>query len=90
MQAQRSASVDRATSNEAHLGRFQQLASEYLADLDRTLASLDLDALLRIVDRLRVARDAARTIFVAGNGGSVVMVSYWVNDFVKVTKRFGR
>lgn len=95
MHAQRSASAhgarfDRATSSEVQLGRFQQLASEYLADLERTLASLDLDAVLRIVGRLRVARDAARTIFVAGNGGSAATASHWVNDLAKATKRSGR
>jgi D-sedoheptulose 7-phosphate isomerase len=95
MQAQRSASAHGAryapsTSNETHRGQFQQLASEYLADLQHALANLDVDTLLRIVDRLRVARDAARTIFVAGNGGSAATASHWVNDLAKATKRSGQ
>jgi D-sedoheptulose 7-phosphate isomerase len=54
------------------------------------LDSIDLPAILRIVERLRVARDAGRTIFIAGNGGSAATASHWVNDLGKATKRSGR
>jgi D-sedoheptulose 7-phosphate isomerase len=70
--------------------RFERVASAYLADLQAILAKLDLDALIRIVDRLRVARDTGRTVFVAGNGGSAATASHWVNDLAKAATRSGR
>lgn len=79
-----------ASIGEADRARFQNLASGYLADLQGALSGLDLDAILRIVERLRIARDAGRTIFIAGNGGSAATASHWVNDLAKATKRSGR
>ena len=51
---------------------------------------MDLEATLRIVERLRVARDAGRTIFIAGNGGSAATATHWVNDLGKATRRSGQ
>jgi D-sedoheptulose 7-phosphate isomerase len=45
---------------------------------------------MRIVDRLRVARDTGATVFTAGNGGSAATASHWVNDLGKATRRSGR
>jgi D-sedoheptulose 7-phosphate isomerase len=82
--------ASRAWTEDAARPRFERLASGYLAELTDVLANLDLDAILRIVERLRVARDAGRTIFIAGNGGSAATASHWVNDLAKATKRSGR
>jgi len=71
-------------------GRFDLLAAGYLADLQGCLARLDLQALMRIVNRLRVVRDSGRTVFVAGNGGSAATASHWVNDLAKATVRSGQ
>ncbi len=70
-------------------GRFERLASAYLADLQGILSTLDLNAIIQIVHRLQTARDAGRTVFVAGNGGSAATASHWVNDLAKATKRSG-
>jgi D-sedoheptulose 7-phosphate isomerase len=51
---------------------------------------VDLDAIDRIVQCLRAARDRGATIYVAGNGGSAATASHWVNDLGKATKRSGR
>ncbi len=79
-----------ASSSEADRLHFQDLATGYLADLRAALSTMDLEAILRIVERMRVARDAGRTIFLAGNGGSAATASHWVNDLAKATKRSGR
>ena len=39
-----------------------------------------------MINRLRVARDAGATVFVAGNGGSAATASHWVNDLCKATR----
>jgi D-sedoheptulose 7-phosphate isomerase len=64
--------------------------AEYLAGLDRALQRLDLNAIGRIVQHLRVARDRDSTVYVAGNGGSAATASHWANDLGKATKRSGR
>jgi D-sedoheptulose 7-phosphate isomerase len=69
---------------------FRPIASDYLASLKGHLDRLDVDALLRIVERLRVARDAGRQVFIAGNGGSAATATHWVNDLGKATRRSGR
>lgn len=76
--------------DQADRSRFESLATGYLAELEAALSSMDLPAIIRIVDRLRVARDAGRTIFIAGNGGSAATASHWVNDLAKATRSSGR
>jgi D-sedoheptulose 7-phosphate isomerase len=71
-------------------GRFRSIADGYLASLATELERLDVDALMRIVARLRVARDAGAMVFTAGNGGSAATASHWVNDLGKATRRSGR
>ena len=66
------------------------IAAAYVADLQGILERLDLDAVLRVVERIRVVRDAGGTVFVAGNGGSAATASHWVNDLSKATLRSGR
>jgi D-sedoheptulose 7-phosphate isomerase len=68
----------------------QGIALDHMNALRAVLRRVDLDAIERIVDRLRFARDHAATVFVAGNGGSAATASHWVNDLGKATKRSGR
>ena len=51
---------------------------------------MDLDAVQRLVEHLRTARDADGTVYVAGNGGSAATASHWANDLGKGTKSSGR
>src|SRR2546423_679797 len=68
----------------------RDLALGYVESIGSLLDSLDLDAVERVVDRLRAARDAGATVFVAGNGGSAATATHWANDLGKATKRSGR
>jgi D-sedoheptulose 7-phosphate isomerase len=54
------------------------------------LQRIDVNAMGRIVQALRVARDSGATIYIAGNGGSAATASHWVNDLGKATKTCGR
>jgi D-sedoheptulose 7-phosphate isomerase len=62
----------------------------YLTTFGRLLENLDIDAVERVVKRLRSIRDAGGTVFIAGNGGSAATASHWVNDLGKATKVSGR
>jgi D-sedoheptulose 7-phosphate isomerase len=62
----------------------------YVASFTRLLDDLDHEAIERVVERLRTARDNGATVFIAGNGGSASTASHWVNDLGKATKRSGR
>jgi phosphoheptose isomerase len=66
------------------------VASEYIGRLRELVAAADLDAIARVVDELRAARDRGATIFIAGNGGSSATAAHWVNDLAKATKSSGR
>jgi D-sedoheptulose 7-phosphate isomerase len=79
-----------AVARDPAADQFRALATGYLADLTAQLERLDVDSLMRIVERLRVARDAGATVFTAGNGGSAATASHWVNDLGKATRRSGR
>ena len=61
-------------------------AAGHLRALAALLSRVDLEALERVINRLRVARDAGATVFVAGNGGSAATASHWVNDLGKATR----
>jgi D-sedoheptulose 7-phosphate isomerase len=54
------------------------------------LQRIDINAMGRIVQALRIARDNGATIYIAGNGGSAATASHWVNDLGKATKACGR
>lgn len=66
------------------------IVARYVDDLQRTIAALDVEAVLDVVEVLRSARDARRQVFIAGNGGSAATASHWVNDLAKATRRSGR
>jgi len=68
----------------------RRIAEQYLTTFASLVRGLDLDALERIVERIRAARDCGRTIYVAGNGGSAATAAHWVNDLGKATKRSGQ
>lgn len=66
------------------------VTTRYRAQLDDCLDSIDTATLTRAFDSLAAARDARRTIFVAGNGGSAATAAHVANDFGKATRRSGR
>jgi D-sedoheptulose 7-phosphate isomerase len=68
----------------------RQITQNYLRAFTLLLQRVDLDAVTRVVERLRRVRDEGATVYVAGNGGSAATASHWVNDLGKTTKRSGR
>jgi phosphoheptose isomerase len=66
------------------------MTDAYLGRLNELLARIDRDALVRLIEELRAARDRGATIFFAGNGGSSATAAHWVNDLGKATKSAGR
>lgn len=68
----------------------QSVIADYLARFSVLVASIDVDAVSGAVDALRAARDADRTVFIAGNGGSAATASHLTNDLGKATKRSGQ
>lgn len=79
--------ADRAEPSDNGL---RSIATDYLASLNVELDRLDVDAIMRIVARLQVGRDAGVMVFTAGNGGSAATASHWVNDLGKATRRSGQ
>jgi D-sedoheptulose 7-phosphate isomerase len=72
------------------LSEVKLIATNYLQTFELLLHQIDMNALERIVQHLRKARDSGATIYVAGNGGSAATASHWVNDLGKATKTAGR
>jgi D-sedoheptulose 7-phosphate isomerase len=72
------------------LSEVQLIATNYLQTFELLLHQIDMNALERIVQQLRNARDSGATIYAAGNGGSAATASHWVNDLGKATKTPGR
>jgi D-sedoheptulose 7-phosphate isomerase len=66
-----------------------QIARDYLNLFRHILEQIDLDALARVVEQLRTARDRGATIYIAGNGGSAATAAHLANDLGKATKRSG-
>ena len=64
------------------------VATDYLHSFEALLHQVDLNALERIVQHLRKARDRSAMIYVAGNGGSAATASHWVNDSRKSNQEF--
>ncbi len=67
----------------------QDIARDYLSGFQHLLDRIDLDAVARVVDRLRTARDSGATIYIAGNGGSAATATHLANDLGKAAKRSG-
>jgi D-sedoheptulose 7-phosphate isomerase len=68
----------------------RQLAVDFLRDFERLLHQVNLDAVERIFEQLRAARDRGSTVFLAGNGGSAATAAHWVNDLGKGAKESQR
>jgi len=68
----------------------KQLAATFLRDFESLLRQVNLDALERIYQILRGARDRGATVYIAGNGGSAATASHWVNDLGKGAKESKR
>lgn len=75
--------------NDVRTSQAKQLAADYLQAFKILLHRVDLDAMDRMVQCLRCAREQGSMIYVAGNGGSAATASHWVNDLGKATKRPG-
>lgn len=71
-------------------GVLADVAARHLGEFRDLVDRIDLDAVAAAVERLRVARDDGRMIFIAGNGGSAATATHLVNDLGKATKRSGR
>lgn len=67
-----------------------EVIKRYLGQLDSLLAALDPQVVAEVIERLRQVRDARRTIFLAGNGGSAATAAHLANDFSKATRASGR
>ena len=65
-------------------------ARGYIAHLCKTLASLDVDAVADFIELLLHAREAGRTIFFLGNGGSAATSSHFANDIGIGTRSCGK
>jgi phosphoheptose isomerase len=66
------------------------LTDTYVQRLQEVLARVDREAIARVVEILRTARDREATVFLGGNGGSAATASHWTNDLGKATKLSGR
>jgi D-sedoheptulose 7-phosphate isomerase len=62
----------------------------HFANVRRVLNEVHANAVEKIVNLFRTARDRGSFIYIAGNGGSASTASHWVNDLGKATKRSGR
>jgi D-sedoheptulose 7-phosphate isomerase len=79
-----------STGDQTLVRDWAAIGRRYVASFTQILDELDHDAIERVVERLRSARDSGATVFIAGNGGSAATASHWVNDLGKATKRSGR
>ncbi len=61
----------------------EQFAKNYLADLGGLLTRLDAAQIAKAIGWMRATRDADRTVFICGNGGSASIASQMVVDIVK-------
>lgn len=68
----------------------KRTAEGYLSLFANLVDSLDVGAICRAVERLRVARDNGHTVYIAGNGGSAATAGHLANDLGKATKQSGR
>ncbi|MGH7507383.1 MAG: D-sedoheptulose-7-phosphate isomerase, partial [Longimicrobiales bacterium] len=69
--------------------RVPQVTERYLTYFRALLEQIDMDQVETVVRRIRRARDAGATIYVAGNGGSAATATHLANDLGKATKRSG-
>ncbi len=75
---------------DAHGPGSHEVVTDYLRRFRDLMATVDVGRVVAAIDCLRTARDADRTIFVAGNGGSAATASHLTNDLGKATKQSGQ
>jgi D-sedoheptulose 7-phosphate isomerase len=68
----------------------KQLAAKFLHDFEALLQQVNIDAVERVYQTLRAARDRGATVYIAGNGGSAATAAHWVNDLGKGAKESHR
>lgn len=68
----------------------KELAVKFLRDFERLLQEVNVDAVDRVYQILRGARDRGATVYIAGNGGSAATAAHWVNDLGKGAKESNR
>jgi D-sedoheptulose 7-phosphate isomerase len=61
----------------------EQFIADYQSRLAETLKRIPLDRVTQAVEWLREAREAGRTVFICGNGGSAATASHFVCDVLK-------
>jgi D-sedoheptulose 7-phosphate isomerase len=66
------------------------LAVNILRDFEQLLQQDNEDAIDRVYQILRGARDRGATVYIAGNGGSAATAAHWVNDLGKGAKESNR
>jgi D-sedoheptulose 7-phosphate isomerase len=77
------------TMHEFH-SRSKDLAANFLRDFEKLLHQVNVEAVERVYQILRGARDRGATVYIAGNGGSAATASHWVNDLGKGAKESQR
>ena len=77
------------TTTASELEQMRGVIPTHFALVRRVLTEVEVDAVQRVADIFRKARDRGAFIYVAGNGGSSSTASHWVNDLGKATKRSG-
>jgi phosphoheptose isomerase/N-acetylglucosamine-6-phosphate deacetylase len=65
------------------------LAAHYLLELKRVAATVDPDALGRLIGVVVKAMRSGRAVFVAGNGGSAATAAHMVSDWSRAASRSG-
>jgi len=74
--------IDQLLAGGGDAAAFARGYVRYVADL---LQRLDTAAIRRVADLLLEARNAGRTVYVAGNGGSAATASHWAIDLMHGT-----
>jgi D-sedoheptulose 7-phosphate isomerase len=77
-------------SGEVRAASLNAVIDDYLVAFDSAVRAIDREALVRVIERLCRARDAGRTVYIAGNGGSAATASHLMNDLGKAAKAGGQ
>jgi D-sedoheptulose 7-phosphate isomerase len=56
----------------------KRIAANYLRLFEKLLHEIDLQAVERVVECLKLASHRRSTVYIAGNGGSAATASHWV------------
>jgi D-sedoheptulose 7-phosphate isomerase len=62
---------------------FQSYYTDYQAEFIQTIQNLDFKTIELIYQKIELAREEGKQVFVIGNGGSAASASHWVCDFGK-------